>query len=114
MPIGQHLLSIGYYFRKGRDSAVNINTTGYGYANINMSSKSAQTYIDKFDKSLKLPFFSAMLKTLPTTKPIDDDEIKTFKDDKKIVLKQVTDDDDAAYIIEPGFGASFTQSSMKK
>ena len=35
------------------------------YANINMYSTTKQTYIDKYDKSLKLPFLSVLNNNLP-------------------------------------------------
>ena len=88
-----------------------ISTTGY--TNINTHPKTAQTYIDKYDKSLKLPFVSVLNNTA-NIKPALDDEVKVVRDDKRIVLKQSADDDSAAYIIEPSIGTSFTQSSMRR
>ena len=89
-----------------------ISTTGY--TNIYTHPKTAQTYIDKYDKSLKLPFISVLHNSTLNTKPALDDEVKIVRDDKRVVLKQSADIDSAAYIIESTTGSDFTQSSMKR
>jgi len=43
-----------------------------------------QTYIDKFDKSLKLPFLSVMNNNVQALRPAQNDEIKPDESDLKI------------------------------
>ena len=53
--------------------SININN----YTNINIYSKTAQTYIDKYDKSLKLPFLNVLNNSLPNVNTAQANEIKT-------------------------------------
>jgi len=50
----------------------NINT----HLNLNYSSTTKQTYIDKYDKSVKIPFVKALLNHLPNARVHNADEIK--------------------------------------
>ena len=53
---------------------MSINTNNN--ININAVTTTKQTYIDKFDKSLKLPFLSLLQNQLPLIKSVQGDEIK--------------------------------------
>ena len=46
------------------------------YINMDLPVKTKQTYIDKFDKSIKLPFAKMMINQMPNLKPVQSDEIK--------------------------------------
>ena len=47
-----------------------------GYTNINNSQEANRGYVNKFDKSLKLPFYKVLNNNLLNMKSTQDDEIK--------------------------------------
>jgi len=47
-----------------------------GYSSTYNSPQVDKSYINKFDKSLKLPFYKVLSSNLPGMKPAGDDEIK--------------------------------------
>jgi len=44
--------------------------------NLNYNTQTKQTYIDKYDKSLKLPFISALNNNLPSIRQVQTDELR--------------------------------------
>ena len=57
-----------------------INNIG-GYTGTYSSPEANNGYVNKYDKSLKLPFYKALLNNLPNMKPAPDDEVKISSSD---------------------------------
>ena len=53
---------------------MSLNIGGYTY--INSYHEGKKGYVNKFEKSLKMPFLSVLQNHMPGVRPVQDDEIK--------------------------------------